>query len=80
MKTLTVRVIQSKATSILTKTMYPIVVNLKSGAALDVLIMGEGGYQIWLWLEMVEPDTYYKHYEDRDRLHAFFTAPQMTNT
>jgi hypothetical protein len=49
-------------------------IDLKSEAPLDLMIMDEGDYQTWQ--KTGDANTYYKYYEDRDRLHAFFTAPE----
>lgn len=49
-------------------------IDMRSDAPLDVMIMDKGDYKPWK--RSGELDTYYKLYEDRDRLHAFFTAPE----
>jgi hypothetical protein len=49
-------------------------VDLRSDEPLDVIILDEEDYQSWLQTGQV--GSYYGHYENREQLHAFFTAPE----
>lgn len=46
-------------------------IDVRSEVPLDVMIMDEDSYQTWLRNGPLET---YRNYEDRDQLHAFFTA------
>lgn len=49
-------------------------IDLTSDVSIDVMIFDKGDYRTWMRTGSV--DTFYGHYEERQQLHAFFTAPE----
>jgi hypothetical protein len=48
-------------------------IDVTSDMPIDIMIFDKGDYRTWMRTGSV--DTYYGHYEEREHIHAFFTAP-----